>query len=193
MIVDSWSLQRRWLRIRRPLAAACIGCGALIAWGQINHPGATVATLVAAADVTAGAVVATDDVRVVAWPADSRPAPATASPEDLVGRIAVGPILAGEPLTPARVVAPSVLSSAEVAVALPPEPLTASGLVRPGDAVDLVGLTEAGPRTLATSARVLTTDRESGSVVAVPRSSAPAVAQAAGSDSVAMVLLASGG
>ncbi len=193
MIVDSWSLQRRWLRIRRPLAAACICCGALLAWGQINHPGTTIPTLVAAADVPAGAVVGAADVQVVEWPADSRPAPATASPADLVGRIAVGPIQAGEPLTPARVVAPSALSPAEVAIALPVEPLTSSGLVRPGDAVDLVGLTQAGPRTLATSARVLTTDRESGTVVAISRSSAPAVAQAAGTDSVAMVLLASGG
>lgn len=190
MIVHSWSLQRRWLRIRRPLAAACICGGVLLAWGRLNQPGVSVPTVVAVADVSPGAVVSSTDVRVVDWPAESRPAPAASSPDDLVGRIAVGPILTGEPLTRQRVVAPSALGFGEVAVALPPDPLTSSGLVRPGDSVSLVGQSQAGPRTLATAARVLTLDPEHGAVVAIPSAAAPSVAQAAATDSIAMVLLA---
>jgi Flp pilus assembly protein CpaB len=193
MIVHSWSLQRRWLRVRRPLAAACICGGILLAWGRLNQPGVSVPTVVAVADVSPGSVVSSTDVQVVDWPAESRPAPATSSPTDLVGRIAVGPILTGEPLTPQRVVAPSALGSGEVAVALPPDPLTGSGLVRPGDSVNLVGQSQTGPRTLAASARVLTLDPEQGAVVAIPAAAAASVTQAAATDSIAMALLAGSG
>ena len=51
-------------------------------------------------------------------------------------------------LTDQRVVGPSVLAGAgpgQVAVALSPDPLTSSGVIRPGDRVNLVGQTETGP------------------------------------------------
>jgi Flp pilus assembly protein CpaB len=113
----------------------------------------------------------------------------------LVGRRATSQIRAGEPLTTVRALGPRTVALAgpdRVAVSLPPEALTASGLIRPGDRVGLVGRTDAGPRSLADDGVVLTVDAQIGTVVAVPGSAAPAVVQAAATDSIAIVLAGDG-
>jgi len=173
-----------------------IGAGGLVMWAQQNTPGAVVATVVATTDVPAGRIVTASDVRLVGWPEDSRPAAASGNLEDIVGRRATAPIRAGEPLTTARVVGPGLLASTgagQVGVAIPPDPLTSSGLIRPGDLVDLVGRTQTGTRTLVAGALVLTLTEESGTVLAVPANTAAAVVQAASTDSIAMVLRADDG
>ncbi|MEZ5119431.1 MAG: SAF domain-containing protein [Candidatus Nanopelagicales bacterium] len=193
MAIDSWRLQRRWRRIQRPLAASLIVVGGLLVWAQQHGPVPTVATVVAKVDMPAGHIVGASDVQVVGWPADGHPAPAASSPETILGRRATAPIKAGEPLTDLRVVGPSVLAATGpglVAIALNPDPLTVSGVIRPGDRVNLVGQTDAGPRTLVQGASVLTLTEESGTVLAVPGTSAAAVMQASATDSIAMVLLA---
>jgi hypothetical protein len=94
------------------------------------------------------------------------------------------------------VVGPGLLASTgagQVGVAIPPDPLTSSGLIRPGDLVDLVGRTQTGTRTLVAGALVLTLTEESGTVLAVPANTAAAVVQAASTDSIAMVLRADDG
>lgn len=195
MVIDSWRLQRRWRRLQRPVAAALIATGGLLLWARGNAPSPTVPTVVATSDVAAGEIVSDADVRVLGWPADSRPAPAASSAEVIIGRRSTSPIRAGEPLTEQRVVGPAVLAASgvdQVAVALPKDPLSASGLVRPGDRVNLVGRTDAGPRTLVTGAAVLTLAEESGAVLSVPASAAPAVVQAAATESIAMVLMSAG-
>ncbi len=191
MVVDSWRLQRRWRRLQRPVAGLLIGTGALFMWAQRNAPSSTVATAVATADVPAGRIVAASDVTLMAWPQDSRPAAASGTLDEIVGRRATAPIRAGEPLTTGRVVGPGLLAASgagQVGVAIPPNPLTSSGLIRPGDHVDLVGRTQTGARTLVAAALVLTLTEESGTVLAVPAGSAASVVQAAATDSIAMVL-----
>jgi Flp pilus assembly protein CpaB len=191
--IDSWRLQRRWRRIQRPLAASLIVMGGLLMWAQQHGPVPTVATVVATVDMPAGHIVSASDLQVVGWPADAHPAPAASSAETILGRRATAPIRAGEPLTEQRVVGPSVLAAAgpgQVAIALNPDPLTSSGVIRPGDRVNLVGQTDTGPRTLVQSASVLTLTEESATVLAVPGTAAAAVMQAAATDSIAMVLLA---
>ncbi len=194
MVIDSWRLQRRWRRLQRPVAAVLIALGGAGLWLRSNGPIATVPILVAVADVAAGEIVRAEDVAVVAWPADTHPPPAQGSPDLIVGRRATAAIRSGEALTAQRVVGPQALAEVgtdHVAVALPAEGLSAAGLVRPGDRVNLVGRTDAGPRTLVSGASVLTLTAETGAVVAVPAASAPAVVQAAATDSIAMVLLSS--
>jgi Flp pilus assembly protein CpaB len=194
MVIDSWRLQRRWRRLQRPVAAVLIALGGAGLWLRSSGPIATVPVLVAVADVPAGAIVGAEDVAVVAWPADTHPPPAQGSPDLIVGRRATAAIRSGEALTAQRVVGPDSLRDVgpdHVAVALPPDALSASGLVRPGDRVNLVGRTDAGPRTLAAGASVLTLAAEKGAVVAVPAAAAPSVVQAAATDSISMVLLAS--
>lgn len=191
MVFSSWSLDRRWQRVRRPLAVALIAVGAVMLWARDHAPVTTVPTVVAQADIAAGDVVGAGDVAVVAWPADSRPPPATGDPEDIVGRRATATIRSGEPLTPQRVIGASSLTAAgagAVALALPVDPLSASGLVRPGDRVDVVGGGSGTARTLVTGAAVLTVNQEMGTVVAVPAHAAPAVVAAVAADAVALVL-----
>lgn len=192
MVIDSWRLQRRWRRLQRPVAAACIATGGFLIWAHNNAPPATVPTVVSTSDVPAGGLVSSTDLQVVGWPADSRPAPAASSVEAIVGRRASAPIRAGEPLTELRVVGQSLLAEVgpdRVAIALAEDSLAGSGLIRPGDLVNLVGQTDAGPRTLVTAAQVLTLHDPTGAVLAVPASAAAAVVEAAATDSIAMVLL----
>lgn len=192
MVIDSWQLQRRWMRLQRPLAAVLILVGALLLWVRDVAPAGSVPAVVARRDVPAGSVVEQQDVQVVAWPADSHPPPAAASLDLIVGRRATSAITAGEPLTTSRVAGPDALAALgpdRVAIALPADPMAASGLVRPGDSVTLVGQTPTGPRTLTTAAAVLTVSAESGAIVAVPSSAAASVVAAAAADSIAMVLL----
>lgn len=188
MVITSWSLNRRWQRIRRPLAVLLIGVGALLLWGRDHAPVATLPTVVATDDVAVGDIVGPDDVEVVAWPAKSRPPPAAADPAMITGRRAASAIRAGEPLTDQRVIGPSLLTMAgadAVAVSVPADPLSASGLVRPGDRVDVI----AGRGTvLVSGAPVLTVGQETGTVLAVPASAAPNVVAAVGTDAIALVL-----
>jgi pilus assembly protein CpaB len=193
VIVDSWSLQRRWRRLQRPLGMLLVVVGAGLLWAREHAPQPTVATVVAVADVAVGEVVDAADVRLVGWPADSRPPPAASDTAGIVGRRAAATIRSGEPLTAQRVVGPGALAGPQqVAVAIPEDPLAGSGLVRPGDLVNLVGRTEAGPRTLVTGASVLTLIDDSGAVLAVPADAAATVVQSAATDSIAMVLLGRG-
>ena len=192
MVISSWRLQRRWRRLQRPVASHLIALGALMLWARSNTPPVTIPTVVAVADVAPGELVEAADVTVVAWPADSHPPPAATSVEPIVGRRATAAIRAGEPLTDQRVVGPSLLAGAgpgAVAVALPPDPLSGSGLVRAGDRVNLIGRTQSGTtRTLATAAPVLTVAEQSGAVVAVPAAAVADIVEAAATDTIAMVL-----
>lgn len=195
MVIDTWRLQRRWLRLQRPLAVTMVVLGLGLIWLRTSAPVPSTPTVVAVSDVAAGAVITAEDVTVVQWPNPTRPAPAASEPDSLIGRRATSPIRAGEPLTPVRALGPRTVSLGgpdRVAVSLPPEALTASGLIRPGDRVGLVGRTDAGPRTLVDEGIVLTVDGQIGTVVAVPGSAAPAVVQAAATDSIAIVLAGDG-
>lgn len=178
--------------MQRPVAVMLIGSGALVLWGRNNADPPSQVTVVAVADVPAGALVGAQAVELVPWPLADRPVAAAGALDEVVGRRATAAISAGEPLTPARVVGPGALASVgpdQVAVMLAEDPLASSGLVHAGDRVNVVGQTDAGPRTLVTAATVLTVTDQSGLIVAVPASAAGAVVQAAATRSAAVVLL----
>ncbi len=191
MVIGSWSLDRRWQRVRRPLAVAFIAVGGLLLWGRDHTPLETIPTVVAVADISTGQVVGSGDVEVVAWPSDSRPPPAARDPAAIVGRRAAAAMRTGEPLTEQRVIGSSLLAITgpeSVALALPSEPLSASGLVRPGDRVDVVGSDAGVPRTLVTAAPVLSVSPDAGTVIAVPARAAATVVAAIAADAIALVL-----
>lgn len=193
MVINSWSLHRRWQRLQRPLAVVLVAVGGFLLWAQDNAPPAAAPTVVAVADVPAGQRIEPSDVEVVQWPIAHRPSTAADSADDLIGRSATAAISAGEPLTAARVAGPTALAGAGagmVAVLLPEDAMTRSGLIRPGDKVNVVGQSQAGPRTLVTGATVLSiTDQ--GIIAAIPATSAGPVVQAAATKSAAVVLLSS--
>lgn len=192
MVITTWTLQRRWQRVQRPLAVLLVGLGAFLLWAQDNAEPPAEATVVAVSDVAAGQIVQPADLQVVQWPLASRPDAAARSPDQVVGRAATAAISAGEPLTEARVAGPGALRAIGgevVAVMLPDDALTGSGVIRAGDHVNVVGQTQAGARTLVSDAIVLTVMPDTGIIVAVPETSAAPVVQAAATDSAAVVLL----
>lgn len=161
-------------------------------WAQKNAPPATGPAVVALTEVPAGQTLTEADVEVRQWPLAHRPPAAARSPDEIVGRVATSAISAGEPLTAARVAGPGALDQLggdNVAVTITEDPLAKSGLVRAGDRVNVVGQSEAGPRTLVNSATVLAISDEDAVIVAVPATSAGAVVQAAATRSAAVVLL----
>ena len=171
MVISTWSLQRKWQRLQRPVALILLTSAALMLWGRSHSTTPTEPTLVAAHDVPAGQVLGAEDVTVTDWPASVRPASALAAPDAVVGPSA----LAGT-------------GDGQVAVLLPQDPLAKAGMLRSGDHVDVVGLDGDTARTLVSAAPVLTVTEESGLLIAVPSDTAALVAQAAGTGSVAAVL-----
>ena len=122
-------------------------------------PGAP--TLVAAVDLPRGSTVNPDDVSVRTVPEAFRPPGALASVEEAAGRMLAADVVAGEPLTDARLAAaggpvaalvPSGLRAVPVAAAIP------SGLLAPGDRVDVLATFAGGQphtETVVSEAEVL--------------------------------------
>ncbi|MGY1591257.1 Flp pilus assembly protein CpaB [Geodermatophilus sp. SYSU D00708] len=165
------------MRLRRPRSPlhtarrALAGLLAAVALVLALHPApapavaaapATVPVVVAAADLAPGAVLATGDLTLARYPAALRPAGAAADPAALVGATLAGGVRAGEPLTDAAVVGAGLtaqLAEGEVAAPVRPADLAVSGLVRPGDRVDVLATTPGAERAevVAAGALVLAT------------------------------------
>ena len=102
--------------------------------------------VVAATDLEIGAEVGRDDVRIIEWPANSAPAGAFSSPDEIVGRGLILPVIQNEPFLPMK------LASKEEGAGLPPvipqglravsvkvnEVIGVAGYVLPGTRVDIV-------------------------------------------------------
>jgi Flp pilus assembly protein CpaB len=119
--------------------AALAGFVAVSALSPRAAGGAGVPTVVMVHDVAAGHVVGTDDVEVVPRPGGQRPVTALSRSDDLVGRVAAGPLNAGEVVVPGRLVGSGLLAgqpSDHVAMSVPVLDVEAIG-VRPGSRVDL--------------------------------------------------------
>ncbi len=111
--------------------------------------GPSVPVAVAARDLPRGEVLVPGALRVVEVPARYAPPGAVADPLAVSGRVLLAPLAAGEPLTASRIAEPRAgpvaalvdpgLRAVPVAVEVP------AGLVRPGDAVDVLA-TFGGPR-----------------------------------------------
>jgi len=107
----------------------------------------TVAVLVAAHDVRAGAQIAAQDVEVQRMHEDSVPAGALVTPDDAVGHYVAWPLTAGEPVLGRLVrhqrsgitlVADVTVPDGYRAVAVPVQPSGAvGGMLSPGDHVDV--------------------------------------------------------
>ena len=132
-----------------------IGAGGAFAFGTYNYvqklPARsasipTRAVAVAAADLSVGADISRDDIRVIDWPANALPANALADPNDVIGRGLIMPMIENEPFLPMK------LASKEAGAGLPPaippglravsvkvnEVIGVAGYVLPGTRVDVV-------------------------------------------------------
>lgn len=88
-----------------------------------------------------GHVIEQADVTSTRMPLGSLPRVARLRSDELVGRVLVGPILRGEPITSSRVLGPSLLSKAgpgRVAITVRVRDAGTIGLLRTGDVVDVL-------------------------------------------------------
>jgi pilus assembly protein CpaB len=142
------------MRIFLVLALA-ITAGGGLAFGTYNYmqklPARTVTiptrdVIVAAADLDIGTELGRDDIRVIQWPANAVPANAMSSPDEVIGRGLILPVIQNEPILPMK------LSSKDAGAGLPPaippglravsvrvnEVIGVAGYVLPGTRVDVV-------------------------------------------------------
>lgn len=133
-------LRRLVLARRRLLAAVCAGLAVATAL-QANAapPEPRTRVLTAARDLPPGTVVAATDLAPVDFAPDSVPEGVVARGE-AVGRVTVGPVRAGEPLTDARLLGGSLLAAYPAAVAAPVRIGDAASvdLLRVGDRVSIL-------------------------------------------------------
>lgn len=155
-------LSSRWVRRARIGAALLLAALALLD-AVVRPPrpptaesagGTTVP--IAARDLAGGSVLAATDVALAHLPASAVPAGVLPSATAAVGRTLAGAVRRGEPLTDARVVGPSLarLAGGPGTVAVPvrlADPGVAR-LLRPGDRVDVVSVTQSGTGSVVVSA-----------------------------------------
>jgi pilus assembly protein CpaB len=102
--------------------------------------------VVAATDLELGAQLRADDVRVVEWPASAMPAGAFSSPDEVIGRGLVMPMIQNEPLLPMKLAGkdsgaglPVVIPEGKRAVSVRVnDVIGVAGYVLPGTHVDVI-------------------------------------------------------
>jgi Flp pilus assembly protein CpaB len=165
---------RRAVARHRRLLAAGLAAGSVAAGLSVlaPPPDPTVDVVVATRDLSPGAALTADDVRVQALPAAAVPDGSVADPATLVGTAVAGAVRRGEPLTDVRLVGAGLLGAAAGLVAAPVRLAEddVSALVRAGDVVDVVAASAPDPVGQALTAP---------SVTAMPRPSALAKVVAA--------------
>ncbi len=189
---------RRLVLLRR-LAAGLLATLALVLAVAPPAGKSQVPVVVAAGDLTAGAAVRSSDLVVRWWPHDLVPAAALREPVQAEGRMLVGAVRVGEPITDARLAPSGALGAGPDSAAVPvrlADPGVAS-LLGPGHRVDVVGVDDAtgAPVTLAPDAAVLAVlpaeDGPTASrliLVAMPREQATRVAAASVAEGLAVTL-----
>jgi pilus assembly protein CpaB len=161
------------VRLRRPrsllhaarqvLAALLAGTALVLALRPAPTPAAssvpaTTPVVVAADDLSPGAVLTTGDLTVAAYPPALQPGGTAADPTALVGATLAAGLRAGEPVTDARVVGAgltAMLTEGQVAAPVRPADLAVSALVRPGDRVDVLATTPGAERAEVVAAGAL--------------------------------------
>ena len=145
---------RSWTDFARRLAAAALALGALVLAARPDFTDrptegpTTVAVVVAARDLPAGAVLARTDLRVARLPPGTVPDGVAGATDELVGRPLAGPLRAGEPVTDVRLVGPGLtaaLPAGRVAAPVRLADLAVAGLVHPGDRVDVLATAPGAP------------------------------------------------
>jgi pilus assembly protein CpaB len=122
--------------------------------------------VVAATDLPLGTELASDDLRVIEWPASAVPQQVFGDPNDVIGRGLIAPVFENEPILPVK------LASIEEGAGLPPiippglravsvrvnEVIGVAGYVVPGTRVDVVATVSPSPNQQDTTAKVILTN-----------------------------------
>lgn len=160
-------MARQVARHRRSLAFLLAFVGVLVGLSAIRPERPSWPALIVGADLPAGHVLVSADLRTVELDPEARPATAVTAADDVLGRALAGPMSAGEMLLNNRVVGPGLLgpdSEGQVAMPVRIEDAAEVSFLRPGDRVDVLaadrgGATGESPETAAVTvarrARVL--------------------------------------
>jgi pilus assembly protein CpaB len=149
-------LQRAAAR-HRALLSAGLAAGAVASGLSVVAPTGepTMPVVVVTRDVTAGALLAPEDVAVATVPSRLVPAGALTEPAAVTGRVVAGPVRRGEPLTDVRLLGAGLLArTGEVAVPVRVAEPATGALVRAGDRVDVLAASPDG----GTSAHLVARD-----------------------------------
>jgi Flp pilus assembly protein CpaB len=166
-------VRRTVLARRRGLAALCAGLAVAVAMQANAAPAPPeVEVLVAARDLSPGAVVGPGDLARVGFRPGSVPDGTRTSAEAVLGRRTVGPVRRGEPLTDVRLLGPGLLAEHPGSVAVPvrlADP-AAVRLLRVGDRVDILAADAAtgGPGGARSVEREAVTVAAAVPVIAIP-------------------------
>jgi pilus assembly protein CpaB len=126
----------------------------------------TTRVVVAAANLTLGDELGADDVRVIEWPANSVPASAFHTTDEVVGRGVIAPIVEHEPILPDK------LASKDAGAGLPPaipegkralsvsvnEVVGVAGYVLPGTRVDVLATVNPSQNQTEVTSKVILTN-----------------------------------
>jgi Flp pilus assembly protein CpaB len=204
--IAQW-LRPDWSRtvLARRIAAAGLVVLAGVAALRPNPDGERAQVVVAARDLSPGAALTTDDLRLEKRLAPTIPDGSQSDIDTIVGSTLAGPTRRGEVLTDVRLLGRRLAESAAGPdarlVPVHPVDIALADLVRPGDLVDIVAASEtnsaAAARVVATGAIVVLVSAKQKAqaatservvLVALPAASANAVAGAALTQTVTLTL-----
>jgi pilus assembly protein CpaB len=126
----------------------------------------TKSVVVAATDLDVGAELRRDDIRLIQWPANAMPANAFTTPEEVIGRGLILPVIQNEPILPMKLA--STGAGAGLPPAIPPglralsvrvnEVIGVAGYVLPGTRVDVVATVNPGDQRREITSKVILTN-----------------------------------
>lgn len=174
------SLLRLIRKRRRFVVAGLVFLAVWIALGMIRSTPETVAVLVAARDLPAGAVLAEGDLTPGTLVREDAAGVQISDPSAAVGHVLLAPLAAREPLTTTRLLEARSLAAGHVLVSVH---LVAdqARFVRAGDRIDLIGVEQGAAKVLAAGVRVVVAaplSPDTGILVDIPESVAPMVCAA---------------
>ena len=122
--------------------------------------------VVAAADLELGAELRPDDLRVVEWPASAMPTGAFSTPDEVVGRGLVMPVIQNEPILPMKLAGkdagsglPVVIPEGKRAVSVRVnDVIGVAGYVLPGTHVDVLATASPTDKQVDTTTKVVLTN-----------------------------------
>ena len=155
-------LRRYVTRHRRLLAAlACCAAAATAVQALIPPDASAVATVRAARELPAGAVLDRGSLQIARVPAEAVPPGSYTAPDELLGRRLATPLLEGSPVTDVSLAGPGLLAGAPpgtVAIPLRPADPSVLDLLSPGQLVNVVSggeVVDAVPGTEGAGAKIL--------------------------------------